>query len=82
MNKINKLLGHSLIAFANQLLPFRTFAIGNHPESSTCTLDKPHYAVCASSLHGHTGWSSHCCAAENEAKAQADNHTAKYHQGE
>jgi len=82
MNKTNKLLSHFLIAFVSLLLPFHTFAIGNHPESSTCALEEPHYAVCTSSLHGLTGWTGHCYATEKEAKAQADNHAAKYHKGD
>lgn len=64
------------------LLPANAFALGNHPEASTCPKDKPYYAVCASSLHGLAGWTGQCYVTEKDAQAEATSHAKKEHKGE
>ncbi len=64
------------------ILPVNTFALGNHPEASTCPKDKPYYAVCTSSLHGLAGWTGQCYMIEKDAQAEATSHAAKEHKGE
>lgn len=63
------------------ILPTFSFAIGNHPESSTCSKDKPYYAVCTSSLHGLMGWTGQCFTTEKEAQTEATLHANQEHKG-
>ena len=58
-----------------------TFALGNHPQSSNCTPDKPYQAICTHSLHSLEGWYGNCYADEADAQKEADDHAAEFHNG-
>ena len=70
------------IIFYLFILSANAFALGNHPEASTCPKDKPYYAVCTSSLHGLAGWTGQCYTTEKDAQAEATSHAAKEHKGD
>lgn len=57
------------------------FALGNHPQSSVCSPEKPYQAICTHSLHSLEGWYGKCYASEAEAQRDADEHAAKFHDG-
>ncbi|MCI0508079.1 MAG: hypothetical protein L0Z73_18520 [Gammaproteobacteria bacterium] len=57
------------------------FALGNHPESSLCSPEKPYQAICTHSLHSLEGWYGQCYATQEEAQQEADKHAAQEHQG-
>ena len=57
------------------------FALGNHPESTVCTPEKPYQAICTHSLHSLEGWYGQCYASKEQAQKDADAHAAKEHHG-
>lgn len=61
--------------------PVASFALGNHPQSSVCTADKPYQAICTHSLHSLEGWYGECFATEAEAQKDADKHAQEEHGG-
>jgi len=63
------------------LFPGLVFALGNHPEASVCTEEKPYQAICTHSLHSLEGWYGQCFATEEEAQKEANEHVAKEHNG-
>jgi len=58
-----------------------SMALGNHPQSSECTPEKPYQAICTHSLHSLEGWYGHCYATDAEAQKEADEHAARFHDG-
>ena len=63
------------------VFPCLVYALGNHPESSVCTPEKPYQAICTHSLHSLEGWYGPCYASQEEAQQDADQHAAKQHKG-
>ena len=57
------------------------FAMGNHPESGICSLEKPYQAICTHSLHSLEGWSGPCYDNEQQAQQDADDHANTRHNG-
>jgi hypothetical protein len=56
-------------------------AMGNHPESSLCPTDKPHFVFCSHSLHNLEGWYGGCYPTRQEAEKAAIEHANKEHNG-
>ena len=55
--------------------------MGNHPESSLCPADKPHFVICSHSLHNLEGWHGGCYATREEAEQAVIEHADKEHSG-
>lgn len=58
-----------------------TLALGNHPDSSLCSVEKPYQAICTHSLHNLEGWFGGCYATQEEAQQEADDHAKTQHKG-
>ena len=56
-------------------------ALGNHPESTVCTPEKPYQAICTHSLHNLEGWYGKCYTLEETAQKDADLHAKQQHDG-
>ena len=57
-------------------------ALGNYPEAGNCPADRPWFAVCTHSLHSLEGWQGKQCYADRAAaQHEAEQHAAKYHNG-
>lgn len=56
-------------------------ALGNHPDSTVCSAERPYQAICTHSLHNLEGWYGDCYATESEAQKAADEHAKQYHNG-
>jgi hypothetical protein len=69
------------IMFVVAGLSCQAMALGNHPQSSVCTADKPYQAICTHSLHSLDGWYGKCFATEEEAQKDADLHAQQEHGG-
>ena len=67
--------------FTSLLFPSLTLALGNHPDSSVCSVEKPYQAICTHSLHNLEGWYGGCYATQEEAQKEADQHANEYHDG-
>jgi len=67
--------------FALALFSSNVFALGNHPESSVCSPEKPYQAICTHSLHNLEGWYGSCHVTEEGAQQNADKHAAEQHGG-
>ena len=63
------------------VVPQVVHAMGNHPESSSCTSQKPYYPICTHALHNLEGWFGECYATREQAQQAADKHVADYHHG-
>jgi hypothetical protein len=70
-----------LIIFICLLCSSSLFALGNHPQASNCTPEKPYQAICTHSLHSLEGWYGHCHAQESDAQKDADEHANQHHDG-
>ncbi|WP_455374647.1 hypothetical protein [Kaarinaea lacus] len=71
----------TLIFFVCLLMSGSIFALGNHPQSSVCSPEKPYQAICTHSLHSLEGWYGKCYTNEDEAQKDADEHAKKFHDG-
>ena len=56
-------------------------SLGNHPESTVCSPEKPYQAICTHSLHNLEGWYGKCYAIEETAQRDADKHAREQHDG-
>ena len=56
-------------------------AMGNHPQASVCTPEKPYQAICTHSLHSLEGWYGKCYVSQAEAQKDADDHANQFHDG-
>lgn len=57
------------------------FALGNHPESSVCSQEKPYQAICTHGLHNLEGWYGKCHSDKERAQDDADQHANTQHKG-
>jgi len=70
-----------LIFLFSVLLSSTVLALGNHPQSTSCSPEKPYQAICTHSLHSLEGWYGHCYASEADAQKEADEHATQFHDG-
>lgn len=63
------------------LIPAAVSAMGNYPESTVCSPEKPYQAICTHSLHSLEGWYGKCYATREEAQREADRHAKEQHNG-
>jgi hypothetical protein len=62
-------------------VPVTVSAMGNYPESTVCSPEKPYQAICTHSLHSLEGWYGKCYATREEAQHEADHHAKEQHNG-
>ncbi|MGD8568391.1 MAG: hypothetical protein PVJ39_09910 [Gammaproteobacteria bacterium] len=63
------------------VVPIAASAMGNYPESTVCSPEKPYQAICTHSLHSLEGWYGKCYATREEAQQEADRHAKEQHNG-